>query len=189
LSAPKAKARTTTYRQAGVEPVWFGDSGSKSKWLFNVPGVLMNPEVDWGSTPPRGTVTVVTGVRVIVEKRCYDIPNSTCPERRYGCKVLHVIHAPRLRTFADDLAAMIPSGELVPIRYRRLSGRAHDVLIVSARDKADYETAIGQSADLPLKQKESRLYQVERVACEAPASVVGPEWIEPPRIVQPLPPV
>lgn len=189
LSAPKAKARTTTYRRAGVEPVWFGDSGSKSKWLFNVPGVLMNPEVDWGSTPRRRTVTVVTGVRVIVEKRCYDIPNSTCPERRYGCKALHVIHGPREHTFADDLAAMVPSGELVPMRYRRLSGRAYDVLIVSARDKARYEAVTGQSAELPLKQAEPRLHQVERVACEAPVSVVGPERIQTERITRPLPPV
>lgn len=66
LTARAAKARTTQARYAGVEPVWFSDSHSDPKWLGHVLGVRMNPEVAWDTLPGQRSVTVVSGVRVLV---------------------------------------------------------------------------------------------------------------------------
>jgi hypothetical protein len=151
LTVTAAKARTTKARHAGIEPVWFSDSRSNPRWFGHVPGVVMNPDVPWDRLPGQRSVTVVSGVRVLVPKLCQDIRNGQCPRRRYGCSAWHPDHEPRLDTFVDDLAELVPAGELVPILYLPLSGQ-EQVLIFSKPDKARYESIIGASADLPLRR-------------------------------------
>jgi len=151
LTAAAAKARTTKARHAGVEPVWFSDSRSDPRWLGYVPGVRMNPEVPWDTLPGQRSVTIVSGVRVLVPKQCQDIRNGQCPKRRYGCNDWHPDHEPRRNTFADDLAELIPAGELVPMAFRTFSGRAQ-VLIFSEKDRALYESMVGPTANVQARQ-------------------------------------
>lgn len=168
LSAAAAKARTTKARQAGVLPIWFSDAHRDPSWLFSVPGVRMN-EQPWNTVPRAGSVTVVSGVRVIVPRRCRDIRNNSCPDRRRGCNKWHATHAPRLGTTVDDLAALVPAGEIVPILYKTLGGRKAHVLLVDRKDKARYEAMIGAAADLPLRRKERAMRGGDRIGCSADA--------------------
>jgi hypothetical protein len=50
---------------------------------------------------------------------------------------------------ADDLAELVPNGELVPMEFRTFGGRKL-VLILLAEGKARYQTMVGHSADLTL---------------------------------------
>ena len=167
LAVRDAKARTTKARRAGVLPIWFSDSHRNPPWLFEVPSVRMN-EQPWNAVPRAGSVTVVSGVRIIEARRCRNIPDSPCPNRRRGCNRWHPIHEPRLGLTVDDLAALIPTGELVPINYKTLSGRTY-TLIVSRNDKERYEAVSGTSADLPLRPKERLVRTGDRAACTANA--------------------
>jgi hypothetical protein len=129
----------------------------------------MNPEVPWDRLPGQRSVTVVSGVRVLVPKRCQDIRNGQCPRRRYGCNQWHSDHEPRPERFVDDLAELVPAGELVPILYLTLSGRVQ-VLIFSRPDKARYELIVEAPADVPLRQPpRERLGQGDRIDCTADA--------------------
>lgn len=169
LTATAAKARTTKARHAGIEPVWFSDSRSDPRWLGHVPGIRMNPEVPWDTLPGQRSVSVVSGVRVLVPKQCQDIRNGQCPQRRYGCTEWHPDHEPRLNTFVDDLAELVPAGELVPILYRTSSDR-EQVLILSKPDKARYESMIGAPADVPLRQRiREQFREGSRIDCVADA--------------------
>jgi hypothetical protein len=155
LGAPKAKARTTIARRAGIEPVWFAATRERPSWLWQVPGVRLNPDVSWRTLPPPRTVTVA-GARIVVARRCRNISDNTCPRRRYGCNEWHALAEPRRETFADDLAEQVPAGLLVPMLYRTLSGRTRYIFIVSKNDKARYEAVVGHSADVPLARRESK---------------------------------
>lgn len=194
LTAAAAKRRTTQARRAGVEPVWFADSGSVPSWNWKVPSIRMNPEVPWDVVPSRRSVTVVSGVRIIVPLRCQDIPpdRNSCPRRRYRCNAWHAIHEPRLGIVVDDVAARFPAGELVPMSYRTFT-RGDYILLVSPADKAQYEEIAGRSGDVPLRQPRQRLLQAGRVECAAPTATVGqiqPEPAGPPAQEPiPLPPV
>lgn len=171
LTARDAKARTTKARRAGVLPIWFSDAARNPQWLFQVPGVRMN-EQPWNTVPRAGSVTVVSGVRVISARRCHNIPDSPCPNRRRGCSLWHPVHEPRLGVTVDDLAALVPSGDLVPINYKTLSGRTY-TLIVGRNDKERYEAVSGVSADLPLRPRERLVRTGERTTCTADAGEVA----------------
>lgn len=172
LTARDAKARTTKARRAGVLPIWFSDANHNPQWLFKVPGVRMN-EQPWNTVPRPGSVTVVSGVRVVTAKRCRNIPDSPCSNRRRGCNQWHPIHGPRLGVTVDDLAALVPNGELVPINYKTLSGGSY-TLIVSRVDKERYEAVSGASAELPLRSKERLVRTGDRATCAADAGALVP---------------
>ena len=180
LTIRAAKVRTTKARYAGVEPVWFSDSKSDPSWLGHVPGIRMNPEVPWDTLPGQRSVTVVSGVRVLSPKPCQEMRNGQCPMRRYGCNQWHPDHEPRLNTFVDDLAALVPAGELVPIVFQTLSGRKQ-VLIFSAVDKERYEAMVEAPADLPLHQRTPQTPQRSgRIDCNADAG----GYVETPRCAE-----
>jgi hypothetical protein len=171
LSPPAAKARTTKARRAGVHSVWFAD-GREPSWFWSVASVRMNPELTWSTVPgPRG-VTVVSGVRIVVPRRCREIHNSQCPNRRRGCNAWHAVHEPRLGTFVDDVAAMMPAGQMVPMVYRRFNGASYTV-IVSAEDKTRYEQIVGRPADLPLPPTRSSHSDPKRSMCYAEPATIG----------------
>jgi len=171
ITATLAKARTTKARHAGVLPVWFADSQSDPRWLGHVPGVRMNPKTSWATLPHERSVTVVSGVREIVPRHCQDMHNSQCPRRRYGCNQWHADHEPR-GVWVDDLAALFPAGQLVPMLYRTLGGR-EQVFIVTSGDKARYEGMVGRPADLPLRQPARlRRDQDGRIDCTADAGAL-----------------
>lgn len=173
LTPVAAKSRTTKARRAGVQSVWFAD-GKEPSWFWSVPSVRMNPEITWSAVPgPRG-VAVVSGVRVVVPRRCQDIRNGQCPNRRYGCNAWHAVHEPRLGTFVDDLAELMPAGHLVPMVYRRLNGSSY-MVIVSSEDKAKYERMVGRPADLPPvpAPRERTASAAVRSICSAEPTTVG----------------
>jgi hypothetical protein len=167
LTPKAAKSRTTKARRAGVLPIWFSDAARNPGWMFQVPSVRMN-EQPWNAVPRTRSVTVVSGVRVIRAGRCRDIPDSPCPNRRRGCNRWHPISEPRLGVTVDDLAALVPNGELVPISYKTLGGDTY-TLIVSRADKATYEEVTGDSGDLPLRPKERLVRTGSRTECSADA--------------------
>lgn len=170
LTARDAKARTTKARRAGVLPIWFSDATRNPAWLFKVPGVRMN-EQSWNTVPRAGSVTVVSGVRVVTARRCRNIPDSPCPSRRRGCNQWHPMHEPRLGVTVDDLAALIPNGDLVPISYKTLTGGTYTI-IVSRNDKERYEAVSGTSSDLPLRPRERLVRTGDRAPCAANAGAV-----------------
>jgi hypothetical protein len=174
LSAQAAKARTTKARRAGVLPIWFSDAARDPKWLFQVPSVRMN-EQPWNAVPRSGSVTVVSGVRIIGARRCRDTPEDRCPNsRRTGrrfCNDWHPVHEPKLGVTVDDLAALIPAGELVPISYRSRNGKVY-TFIVDRVDKQRYEDVSGIPADLPMLLKERLMRAGERTECAADAGAV-----------------
>jgi hypothetical protein len=149
LTVSAAKARTTKALQAGVTPVWFTDTARNPPWLGHVPGVRLNPKIPWDRVPRPRTVSVA-GVRRIVERNCRTWAGSPCPRHSRGCSRWHPDHVPQLGVFADDLAELVPVGELVPMRFRTFDGRKQ-VLIVPAEGKDRYEAMVGQAADLPVK--------------------------------------
>lgn len=169
LTVREAKARTTRARRAGVTPIWFSDAPRNPAWLFTVPSVRMN-EQSWDSVPRVRSVTVASGIRTVKARLCRDIPGKPCKQWRSHRRVeiWHPIHEPQLGVTVDDLAELIPNGELVPISYRTLSGRDY-TLIVGRKDKQLYESLTGRSGDLPLKPQSSRTRNDIRSACDAEA--------------------
>lgn len=171
LTAQAAKARTTKARRAGVLPIWFSDAADKDpSWFGHVPGVRMNQQA-WDTVPRAGSVTVVSGVRIVQVRRCRDIRNNTCPNRRRGCNRWHPELEPRIGTTVDDLAELIPTGKLVPINHKTLLGRSQ-VFLVSSIDKQRYEAVAHMSADLPMLPKERPLRPSDRSECAADAGAV-----------------
>jgi hypothetical protein len=129
-------ARTTKAQRAGVTSLWFKDGESRPPWFFAVPSVGMSLG-SWARLPDRGSVAVASGVRVVEARRCRDIRHGICPNRLKGCSRFHPVHEPRLGLVVDDLAALVPAGKLVPMRWQypgrqgavrgvdRPHGRAH----------------------------------------------------------------
>lgn len=187
LSRTVAKGRTTKARRAGLQPVWFADSQSNPGWFGHVPGVRMNPEVPWDTLPSRRSVQVVSGVPAIIGRRCRNMRNSVCPDRPYGCNRWHPDYEPRA-ILVDELAELVPAGELVTMLFRVPSGREH-VFIVSPNDKSRYEAITGRSADVPLSlSKREQLEQAERIVCNSDAGkAVKPSPLEPSTTLQTSP--
>lgn len=171
LTVPAAKTRTTRALRAGVTPVWFTDSRLNPKWLGHVPGVRLNPAIPWDTVPRPQTVSVA-GVRHIVERNCRKWPGSPCPRHSRGCSAWHPDHLPQRGVFADDLAELVPIGDLVPMEFKTFSGQKV-VLIVFAEGKARYEAMVGHAADLtlnPATQQRAPAGQEGRIECTSPSA-------------------
>lgn len=119
ITAPVAKGRTTRYARAGFLPVWFNDTGGRQlPWLREVPAMGCNA-MEWITLPKRRSVTA-TGLTEVESAKCVMGSFDRCPEgKRTPCGSFH----PTLRAWAgltlDDAAALIPAGEIVPLRDRR----------------------------------------------------------------------
>lgn len=135
------KTRTTRYARAGFLPVWFNDAGGRPTWLNEVPALGCNPR-PWDVLPSRRAVTA-TGLGVLRLVTC-DISvtefNGRCPDTgNRPCGRRHpVVAAGRVGVTVDDVAGMIPSEQLVPLRYRTGA-----VLLVSPGDFARYQDSTG----------------------------------------------
>jgi hypothetical protein len=171
LTPAAAKGRTTKAHRAGVESLWFSDRPSNPpSWFEMVPSVAMM-EFAWDTLPKARSVTV-TSVKRIVSRRCQEIYNGQCPERRYGCNRQHPTHEPRREVLVDDVAEWAPRGVLVPMVFRPFKG-GEQVLIVASGDKSLYEAMVGHSADLAFPQQERpAVQQAERIDCTADAGAV-----------------
>jgi hypothetical protein len=140
ITAAKVKARTTRYAKAGYLPVWFNDAGARPPWLNDVPALGCNP-MPWDIALPARRQVTATGLGVLRAVRC-DISQfgGRCPDTgRHPCGRHHpAITAGRIGLTVDDVAAMLPAGQLVPLRY--WTGTA---FLVSPEDFATYQDMTG----------------------------------------------
>lgn len=175
--------RTTKAQRAGVTSLWFKDGEGQPPWFFRVPSVGMSLG-SWASLPDRGSVAVASGVRVIEAQRCRDILHGICSNRFKGCNKFHPVHGPRMGLVVDDIAALVPAGKLVPMRWQYHStGRADAILLVAPADKAHYEELTGHAAGLALRPGPRRQQDRERIECSAdagtllaPSAFTGWKW-------------
>jgi hypothetical protein len=112
-----ARRRTTLYFRAGFLPVWFNDGGERPLWLREVPA-LGCVRVPWNEQLPRPRAVTATGLTSIEAVRCeVGAFERGCPDgRRRPCGRLHPRRAPWRGLSVDDVAAMIPAGEILPMR-------------------------------------------------------------------------
>jgi hypothetical protein len=144
ITAATVKARTSRYANAGYMPIWFNDAGARPSWLKEVPALGCNA-MPWHVTLPGRRQVTATGLGVLSIVRC-DISHfgGTCPVTgRHPCGKRHpLVTAGRIGVTVDDVAAMLPAGQLVPLRYR--SGTAY---LVSPQDLATYKDMTGGQGD------------------------------------------
>jgi hypothetical protein len=105
-------------------------------------------------------------------------PGSPCPRHSRGCSAWHPDHTPQRGVFADDLAELVPVGELVPMEFKTFGGRKL-VLIVFPDGKARYETMVGHSADLtlnPTARRRMSAGQEGLIECSSPSAGALIAW-------------
>jgi hypothetical protein len=156
LSRRAVLTRTTKARAQGVTSLWSGDKpAAPPDWAYRVPTVLTNelPE----RYAPRGTWTVVNGLRTLVPTHCarprfhdssYEGFGGVCPatNRRYPCGGWHARFVPTPGVTVDDVAEQAPAGALIPLTLPHW--RSPRVYIVTAADHKLYgELATGTYTD------------------------------------------
>ena len=119
ITARLAKARTTRYSKAGFLPVWFNDSGGRRlPWLREVPAMGCTAR-SW-EVLPRARTVLATGLTSFQPAKCAVGTFEHCPEtHKNTCGRFHPLIGPWHGLHVDDVAAMLPAGEIVPLRARR----------------------------------------------------------------------
>jgi hypothetical protein len=110
--------RTRVYSRAGFLPVWFNDRGTRPLWLRTVPALGCTPR-PWDAEMPKPRSVGATGLGVLRVVRCQVSEfGGRCPEtRRKLCGQRHpLVEAGKPGLTIDDLAGLIPAGEIVPLR-------------------------------------------------------------------------
>jgi hypothetical protein len=145
IPAAQVKTRTTRYRKAGYLPVWFNDKGNRPTWLAEVPALGCN-ERPWDVLPGRGVVTAtgLGALRVVSCSLATREFDGRCPQTggRMCGRTHALVTAGRGGLSVDDVAGMIPAGQLVPLRYRN-----GNVFLVSPEDFARYQDDTGGLGD------------------------------------------
>jgi hypothetical protein len=138
ITAAAAKGRTTRYARAGFLPVWFNDGGTRPLWLKEVPALGCN-RVPWNEQLPRPRAVTATGLTAIEAVRCAVGAFDRCPDGQpRPCGRFHARRAPWAGLSVDDVAAMIPSGDIVPMR-----GQDGLVYLVSPASMARHQELTG----------------------------------------------
>jgi hypothetical protein len=152
MTAPAAVARSRKAQLGEVLDVWFSSRTPAPKWTFRVPSVL-ELGLPWDVVPPRRTAAAA-GLRVIEPVRCSQENFRRCPETQgRQCQQHHPRERPWRNVLIDDVAARVPAGEIVPMRFRR-SSRSHDVYLVPPSSLELYEELTGTEAGLSLGRDE-----------------------------------
>jgi hypothetical protein len=121
-NAAEIKRRTTRYRKAGYLPVWFNDAGPRPMWLREVPAVACSG-VRWDKIMPGRRTVTAEGVAVLREVRCQVGAfgrsfEGRCPVTGgWPCGRIHPEVTAGQLGLIDDVASMVPAGELVPLAY------------------------------------------------------------------------
>ncbi|WP_104481365.1 hypothetical protein V5P93_003717 [Actinokineospora auranticolor] len=114
VTAAEATADATASYRSGWLPVWFADADHTPAWFHHVPSVGCN-RVSWDDLPSRRSATA-TGLRTITAARCAYDDFGRCPESHRGpCGRYHPKPVPLRGLTIDDVAAMVPAGELEPL--------------------------------------------------------------------------
>jgi hypothetical protein len=116
------KRRTTRYHKAGYLPVWFNDAGARPTWLRGVPAVGCGG-VRWDKILPARRTVTAEGIGALREIRCQvgafgRVFEGRCPMTGgRPCGRIHPEVTAGKRRLIDDVASMVPAGELVPLTY------------------------------------------------------------------------
>lgn len=170
LTPDRAVERTRRAMANGMSTsVWSTDrQNGNPKWFNRVPSVGFN-NLPWDVLPPRRAATA-TGLREITDARCdYSNFPVRCPSQARGrCGKRHPKHEPWGGLTMDDVAARVPAGLIVPLRFPRLKGGS-DVLLVSPDSLRLYEELTGRASELlfnPLAEPSKKwVGEDERVEC------------------------
>jgi hypothetical protein len=145
ITARTAKVRTSKYFKAGFLPVWFNDGSARPLWLNEVPA-LGCVRMPWNEQLPRPRAVTATGLTTFEAVRCVIGAFDRCPDNHpRPCGRFHARPSPWGGLAVDDVAAMIPAGEILPMR-----GPKGLVYLVSPASLARYqELNRGQGKWLP----------------------------------------
>lgn len=159
MTAGRAVTRTRKAATAGVTDVWFSGRAGAPPWAWRVPTVLPRelgidrpPDDDvWATIPPRRAVAAA-GLRVLRASKCTPANFSRCPYGRNWCGRFHPRPLPWGGLAVDDVAARLPAGEIVPLRFWGVtmpgSQRRDAVFLVSSADFRQYEEITGWSGSV-----------------------------------------
>lgn len=135
------KSRTTKSYRAGWLPVWFLDSDRTPAWFHHVPAVGCN-RISWGDLPPRRAATAV-GLTKFSPLKCTAGAFDACPAgRKRPCGGWHPQREPWGGLTVDDVAAMVPAEQILPMRDAK--GRVH---LVSSENLELYRGLTGFTGD------------------------------------------
>jgi hypothetical protein len=169
ISAANAKQRTTKSYRAGYTVAWFNDRGARPTFLREVPAYGCNA-LPWQERLPEVRAATATGLVRVEAVRCEVGAFERCPEGyARPCGQYHPQREPWLGLTVDDVAALVPDGQIVPVAAR--SG----VYLTSPKGLARYqELTDGSGLWLPGSAKQSAAVPNER----APAQCENPEHEE-----------
>lgn len=174
ISRASARSRTKDGINSGLATsVWFNDREGMPAWFFHVPSIGMN-RLPWDVLPAPRSATVTTGLRTVRAVNCGSAEVPLCPDKRArrssACGKHHAVHEPWTGMTVDDVAALTPAGQIVPLAYRR-----KEVLLVSPSSRALYEELVGATASANELAAPDRLVRTDdRLECAA-SDEVGQE--------------
>jgi hypothetical protein len=134
----KVRHRHAKGLAAGVTSVWSADHRAPD-WAFRVPHVETNKLED--GVRPRGSWTVTTGPRTLEMATCSPGNFQRCPERgrRNFCGRWHPTWLPKHDITVDDIAQMVPAGQLVVLDTSAKQG----TILVTPRDREVWLNELG----------------------------------------------
>jgi hypothetical protein len=167
MAASGAVTRTAKAADAHVTNVWYSGRSGSPPWAWHVPTVLprelgTDRPVDdetWATMPPRRAVAAA-GLRVLRTVKCAVGNIDRCPYSRNWCGQYHPRPEPWGGLAVDDVAAKMPAGEIVPLRFWGVTmlgrNRRDAVLLVSPADFALYEEMTGWSGSVQYRREGNR---------------------------------
>jgi hypothetical protein len=160
MTASRAVARTGKAASAGVSDLWYCGRPGAPRWSWRVPTVLPRElgidagrdDFQWKTLPPRRAVAAA-GLRVLRTLKCAPANFGRCPYGRNWCGRYHPRAAPWGGLAVDDVAAKVPAGEIVSLRFWGItmlagSRRRDAVFLVSPGDFDRYEELTGWSGSV-----------------------------------------
>ena len=172
------KGRTTKYRNCGYMVAWFNDWGQRPKWLYDVPSIGCTA-IPWDLEMPKPRTVYATGLGLIEAIKCVVGAFNRCPGgHSRPCGKPHPKQSPWGGLKIEDVAGLIPAGEIIP-----MIDRSGQVILVSRASFALYqELTNGLGAWPPLVGKrttrssssQGTLTRGSSAPCLNPAH---PEWL------------
>jgi hypothetical protein len=165
MTASSAVNRTAKAASANVTDVWYSGRSGSPRWAWRVPTVLprelgIDRPIDsetWATMPPRRAVAAA-GLRVLRTVKCAVGSIDRCPYGRKWCGRYHPRPTPWDGLAVDDVAAKMPAGEIVPLRFwgvTMLGSRRRDaVFLVSTADFALYEEMTGWAGSVSYRPED-----------------------------------
>jgi hypothetical protein len=165
ISAANAKQRTTKSYRAGYTVAWFNDRGSRPGFLREVPAYGCNA-LPWRDRLPEARAATATGLVHVEAVRCEIGAFEKCPDGyTRPCGLFHPKREPWRGLTVDDVAALVPNGQIVPLAAR------NGIYLTSPKSLARYqELAGGSGLWVPgsSKQASPTLDKLAPAQCENP---------------------